>query len=127
MTDATFLLCVAASRLIDDATLSSLRGSFIGDSASDLADYLVAKSALTRWQADQLLLGRYKGFFVDRYKLVDHVGDTNLRIRYLAEDLQTKKMVVLAMMPKRAAGPPQYLVEEQGSTGADYSYKPAIW
>ena len=62
MTAATYLLCVGASRLIDEATLSVLRGGFVGDSASDLADYLVAKNALTRWQADQLLLGRYKGF-----------------------------------------------------------------
>src|SRR5262245_38355060 len=101
---------LARSGLVDNTALTALRCEFKGNSASEFASHLVSKSAITKWQAEQLLKCRYKGFFVDgRYKLVDHVGDTNLRIRYLAEDLQTKKTVVLAMMPYTH----QYLVEEQ--------------
>jgi hypothetical protein len=41
--------------------------------ASDLADSIVADGLITRWQADKLLAGRWKGFYFEGFVITGHV------------------------------------------------------
>ena len=37
------------------------------------SDFLVSRGVITQWQAEKLLVGRYKGFVIDSYLLLDRV------------------------------------------------------
>ena len=39
-----------------------------------LAEFLEARKFVTPWQNEKLLQGRFKGFFLGKYKLLGHVG-----------------------------------------------------
>ncbi len=66
-----FLSLVAQSNLLDSSTLDryfiSNRESLSVDDPALLAAALVRDRLLTRFQAEQLLQGKWKGFFIDRY------------------------------------------------------------
>lgn len=83
---------------------------------NDFCDHLVKNNVLTRWQCDNLLGGRYKGFFMDGFKLLRHVGHEGNNSTYAAENVQTKHRVVLRVFPynvrRRADGQPYYEVEQ---------------
>jgi hypothetical protein len=113
----TMVQMLARSGLIDNATaLTALTRELKCDSASEFTSYLVSKQAITKWQAEQLHQGRYKGYFLDHFKLVDLLsGGTRDFARYLAEDQRTGKQVVLRITrPQRELGGTkhQYTVEE---------------
>jgi tRNA A-37 threonylcarbamoyl transferase component Bud32 len=84
-------------------------------SAAELADprylgcELVDAGYLTRWQRDRLLDGRYKGFFVKRYKLLDHLGSGGMSSVYLAEHLLMRRRVAIKVLPKNRVEDAAYL------------------
>ncbi len=78
-------------------------------SPEKIADYLVAKNFLTRWQADKLLEGRHKGFFLGKYKLLDHLGTGGMSSVYLAEHVLMKRRVAIKVLPHRRVGESSYL------------------
>lgn len=69
-------------------------------SARDLADDLVERELLTRWQADKLLEGRHKGFVVGKYRLLGHLGTGGMSTVYLAEHLLMHRRVAIKVLPK---------------------------
>ena len=82
---------------------------------NDFCDHLVENNVLTRWQCERLLEGRYKGFFLDAFKLLRHVGHEGNCSTYAAENVQTKHRVMLRVFPfnmRREDGQPYYEVEE---------------
>ena len=62
---------------------------------NDFRNHLVENNVLTRWQCERLLEGRYKGFFMDAFKLLRHIGHEGSCSTYAAENVQTKHRVVL--------------------------------
>ena len=101
-----FLSCVDKSGLIPD---SSLRG-WLATNESQLADAdpimiaqaMVADELLTQWQASKLLRGKWNGFFVDQYKILDwdHVDEEAELTFYTAVCTRTGERVLLACLPK---------------------------
>ncbi len=87
--------------------------------ASDLADSIVADGLVTRWQADKLLAGKWKGFRLDRYVITGFVRvDDYKRVSYFsAEDIETGKHVILEVLPRssglQADGVPRYTVRDE--------------
>jgi eukaryotic-like serine/threonine-protein kinase len=80
-------------------------------------DYIVEKNLLTRWQCDKLLAGRYKGFFMGNFKLVGHLGCSETFSLFEAEDVHSKRRVVLRVCPRprRRDSKPYYEVDETES------------
>jgi len=68
-----------------------------------LADFLVERQLLTRWQAAKLLQGRNKGFLLGKYRLLSHLGTGGMSAVYLAEHRLMRRRVAIKVLPKAAA------------------------
>jgi serine/threonine protein kinase len=74
-----------------------------------LIDRLIDARLITRWQADRLLEGRYKGFFLGKYKLLDHLGTGGMSNVYLAEHVLMQRRVAIKVLPKHRVEDTSYL------------------
>src|SRR5262245_19394591 len=79
------------------------------DDARRIADELVARNLLTRWQADKLLQGRHKGFFLGKYRLLSHLGSGGMSAVYLAEHVLMRRRVAIKVLPKARVNDSSYL------------------
>ena len=64
---------VAGERLQQE--LASLKQKADGRTVKteELADHLIESGLITSWHKDKLLAGKYKGFFLGKYKLLRHL------------------------------------------------------
>jgi serine/threonine-protein kinase len=74
-----------------------------------VAARLVEAGLLTRWQADRLLEGRHKGFFLGKYKLLSHLGSGGMSNVYLAEHVLMHRRVAIKVLPKQRVNDSSYL------------------
>jgi hypothetical protein len=63
--------------------------------ADEIANRLVERGLLTRWQANKLLEGKSKGFFLGKYKLLGHLGTGGMSSVYLAEHTLMQRRVAI--------------------------------
>jgi eukaryotic-like serine/threonine-protein kinase len=71
-----------------------------------LARQALQSRALTLWQAQQLLAGRTSGFKVDRYVLLELIGQGGMGRVYLARDTRLNRRVALKILaPERMSNP----------------------
>ena len=85
---------------------------------------LVAAGLLTEWQSQKLLEGRHKGFFLKRYKLLDHLGTGGMSQVYLAEHVLMQRRVAIKVLPKHRVDDSSYLErfhrESQAAAALDH-------
>jgi len=105
------------------AALQELRPSAEGD-VDSLASRIVEKGLITRWQADKLLEGRHKGFFLGKYKLLDLLGSGGMSHVYLAEHVLMQRRVAIKVLPKNRVEDTSYLArfhrEAQAAAALDH-------
>lgn len=82
-------------------------GSAVG--TQELTDHLIESGIITQWHADKLLAGKYKGFFLDKYKLLGHLGTGGMSSVYLAESKNTRKKRAIKVLPKKKVSDKSYL------------------
>ncbi len=71
-----------------------------------LARRAVESKLLTFWQAQQLLAGRTSGYRIDRYLLLDLIGQGGMGRVYLARDTRLNRLVALKLLsPERLSNP----------------------
>ncbi len=71
-----------------------------------LAKQAVQSGAITVWQAQQLLAGRSTGFKIDRYVLLQLIGQGGMGRVYLARDSKLNRRVALKILsPERVNNP----------------------
>ncbi|MBN2021827.1 MAG: serine/threonine protein kinase [Pirellulales bacterium] len=111
-----FLDLVVASQLVDrqrlDQAMADLNRQNGGEpvtNAARVAVHLVDVGLLTQWQADKLLEGRHKGFFLGKYKLLDHLGTGGMSSVYLAEHQLMQRRVAIKVLPKARVDDSSYL------------------
>ncbi|MBI3839779.1 MAG: serine/threonine protein kinase [Planctomycetia bacterium] len=100
------------------ATLSEL------DDARHCAAQLVERGLLTHWQARKLLEGRHRGFYLGRYKLLDHLGSGGMSSVYLAEHVLMQRRVAIKVLPHNRVSDSSYLarfhLEAQAAAALDH-------
>ena len=74
-----------------------------------LAEEFIRRGLITRWQADRLLEGRYKGFFLNKYKLLSLLGTGGMSSVFLAENVLMQKRVAVKVLPKHRVDDSSYL------------------
>lgn len=100
-----FLELVAKSGLIDrqrfQAHLQSCRASgALPEAPTALADALVRDRLLTRFQADQLLQGRWRNFILSgKYKILGPLGAGGMGLVFLCEHQIMRRRVAVKVLP----------------------------
>jgi hypothetical protein len=107
---ALFLEHVKASRLLSEEKLGHIIEEFKANSRDpgsfdDFAVVLVNRGWLTSWQCDKLRDEKYKGFYLDDYKLLGHYDTDEERSYYVAERLKNGEKVILGVWPKTCYAP----------------------
>jgi len=86
---------------------AKLDGSAVG--TQELTAHLIESGIITEWHANKLLAGKYKGFFLDKYKLLGHLGTGGMSSVYLAESKNTRKKRAIKVLPKKKVSDKSYL------------------
>jgi serine/threonine protein kinase len=97
----TFLRRILRSRLLDRAQLQeALRDvpKAQRDDAQALADHLVKKGKLSRFQASKILTGSGKGLVLDHYQVLAPIGRGGMSTVYLARDENSDRLVALKLL-----------------------------
>ncbi|HZY87198.1 MAG TPA: serine/threonine-protein kinase [Gemmataceae bacterium] len=105
-TDA-FLDVLRNSKLLAEQRLADYLEQSPGLPASPkaAAQQLVRDGLLTAFQAEQILAGRYKGFFLlgGQYKVLKPIGRGGMGTVFLCEHLQLNRRVAVKILPKEQA------------------------
>jgi serine/threonine protein kinase len=112
VTSNEFLDHLRASALLDEESLrdylETLRDrNDLVDDPRFLASRFVSDGKLTTFQAQQLLLGRYRNFIVGRYKLLQPIGAGGMSKVFLCEHIDLRRRRAMKILTsRRAADPP---------------------
>lgn len=110
----TFVAVVRKSGLVDAERLQQAVTRYASSShgeetAAGLADQLVADNLITRWQAEKLLQGKHRGYFLGKYKLLSLLGKGGMSSVYLAEHLLMRRQCALKVLPAKRVDDSSYL------------------
>ena len=107
---------IRRSKLIDEkqleqavSDLESLYGGHLPEQSEVVAQYLIDRDLISRWQADNLLRGKYKGYFLGKYKLLGYIGSGGMSSVYLAEHVLMRRKQAIKVLPKKRVGDASYL------------------
>lgn len=108
---AQFVDLVKRSGLVDNERLDEAL-SGVDQSVNDsgiVASSLTKAGLLTEWQTEKLLQGRHKGFYLGKYKLLNHIGTGGMGSVYLAEHQVMRHRVAIKLLSNHLAAQPSYL------------------
>src|SRR5262245_58406829 len=87
----TFLDLVERTGLVEKDRLQEITaqlrdaGGALPVDVDEVARRFVAENVITTWQSERLLEGKYRGFFLGRYKLLGQLGSGGMSTVYLGE------------------------------------------
>ena len=64
------------------------------------ASWLIENGHITQWQSDNIFAGKYKGFFLGKYKLLRSIGAGGMSSVYLAVHTILERQVAIKVLPK---------------------------
>lgn len=100
---------VAEDRL--QSELATLSGASNGQriDVGRLSSHLVDSGLITSWHLEKLLAGKYKGFFLGKYKLLGHLGTGGMSSVYLAEHRISGQRRAIKVLPRKKVSDKSYL------------------
>ena len=107
-----FLQVIRRSGLVEEARLMAVVEPWIGHAAAPpepLLQALEDSGLLTRWQIDQLLKGRYKGFTLGKYRLLRLLGAGGMSSVYLGEHATLHSKAAVKVLPVKRVEQSSYL------------------
>jgi hypothetical protein len=69
------------------------------DSVETFSEFLVATDRLTRWQCDKLRMGKWKGFYLDNFLLLEQIGKDHESSSYKARNARDGNVMCLVVTP----------------------------
>ena len=116
VTSKAFFEFVAKSGLVDSEKLKRLEakvrdkcGGDLPSNVKRLARVFEKQGLLTPWHTEKLLVGKYKGFFLGKYKLLGHIGTGGMSSVYLAEHTGLHHKRAIKVLPKSRVKDASYL------------------
>ncbi|MCA9081171.1 MAG: protein kinase, partial [Planctomycetaceae bacterium] len=114
LTAESFLAGVRQSGLVpanqlDEALRKFKEAGVDMNDANTLADELVKSELVTRWQVEKLLQGKFKGFILGRYRLLDLLGRGEMSSIYKAEHVRMKRRCAIKVLPANKVKDTSYL------------------
>ena len=103
VTTHDFLDICRKSGVVEESSLSEISGHS-ASSPMAAAKALIRTGAITKFQAGQLLAGKYKGLRFDRLKILDRIGSGGMGTVFLCEHLGLRKQVAVKVLPPDQAG-----------------------
>lgn len=93
------------------SALSKISKQFAGQriTVDDLTRELIKNGVITQWHCQKLLAGKYKGFFLGKYKLLGHLGTGGMSSVYLAEHQLMKHRRAIKVLPRYRVADKSYL------------------
>ncbi len=120
ITSERFLEMVAKSNLVEKSAYDSFvakikekYGDKLPRNPKQLAAAFVKRGMLTDWHVEKLLAGKYKGFFLGRYKLLGHIGTGGMSSVYLAEHTRMHDKRAIKVLPQKRLHDASYLARFQ--------------
>jgi len=103
-----FLDVVKKSGVLDESRLDArvdqlLESASSPENPTSLAASLVREGFLTRWQADQFLQGKHRGFQIGDYNILDRLGAGGMSCVYLCKHRAKPLRVAVKVLPKSMA------------------------
>ena len=99
------------SLLLDSPHLARVQNDFsttMVNGAEHFAQTLVKNSFITPYQGKQLLLGKYRGFYLDgKYKLLELLGAGGMGKVFLAEQISMQRLVAIKIVKRSFKNPDQ--------------------
>ncbi len=132
LTVDSLLDLVRRSRLIEKDQLNAFLASLQNESGGSLptdtqlvANKFVEAGLLTRWQSENILEGRHKGFFLGKYKLLGLLGTGGMSSVYLAEHVLMQRRVAIKVLPKNRVEDSSYLArfQREGQAAAKLDHR----
>ena len=81
----------------------------IPEDSKDMAALMVRDAVLSRFQADQLLAGKWRGFYVGKYRVIERIGIGGMGQVYLAEHRTMKRRYAIKVLPRAKSADPASL------------------
>ena len=105
---------IRKSGMIDETKLSGYlqRRQFtrgLPTDVRDFADEMIRDGVMTYFQSEQFLLGKWRGFTIGKYKLLERVGVGGMGQVFLCEHMFMKKRVAIKVLPPAKAEQPAAL------------------
>jgi serine/threonine-protein kinase len=111
----SFLKLLDKSGIVEDDTLKDTLAELSRQAAGDtvalkqLTNHLVDSGLVTKWHCEKLMLGKYKGFFLGKFKLLGLLGAGGMSAVYLAEHKISGNRRAIKVLPRKKAADPSYL------------------
>lgn len=117
----SFLQMLAASGLLSSKQMTSVQKQFsasVGNApstvfAQEIVVWLLKRKLITPWHAEKLIQGRFRGFFLGDYKLLNRIARGGMSTIYAAEDKQSGKIHALKVLPLSKTDKASYLLRFQ--------------
>ena len=112
---------LALSGLLSDEQLKIVQKRFsstVGSAAADVSTqeimiWLLKRKLITPWHAEKLIQGRFRGFFLGDYKLLNRVARGGMSTIYAAEAKQSGEIHALKVLPLSKTDKASYLLRFQ--------------
>jgi Serine/threonine protein kinase len=108
-----FLNVLRRSGLVDESAIARALETCpqhqLPPTADTFAQRLVESELITQWQATKLLQGKYKGFFLGKYKLLRLLGKGGMSSVYLAEHVLMRRRCAIKVLPWKLVKDSSYL------------------
>jgi len=75
----------------------------------EVTSAFIEAKLITTWHLKQLLKGKHRGFFLERYKLLNELGKGGMSSVYLAEHTDMHLPVAIKVLPVKRVGEKSYL------------------
>ncbi len=120
VTTERFLELVEKSRLVESAALGRIKaklhekyGEKLPEDPVRIANAMKKEGLITAWHIEKLLTGKYKGFFLGKYKLLGHIGSGGMSSVYLAEHTRMHDKRAIKVLPRTRVKDSTYLARFQ--------------